>query len=81
MRSPDTALRPDDARRLIKQVYELDNREMDRLTQHGDDDFSFSISGVGRFRCNAYQQRNSLAMGGSVASSATLNWQKMQYPG
>ena len=27
----------------------------------GDDDFSFSIVGMGRFRCNAYKQRGSLA--------------------
>ncbi|MBA4347758.1 MAG: type IV pili twitching motility protein PilT [Clostridiales bacterium] len=76
----DTVLRPDDTRRLIKQVYELDNREMDRLTQHGDDDFSFSISGVGRFRCNAYQQRNSLAMVLRVVSLALPNPQKMHIP-
>lgn len=76
----DTVLRPDDTRRLIKQVYELDNREMDRLTQHGDDDFSFSISGVGRFRCNAYQQRNSLAMVLRVVSLSLPNPQKMHIP-
>ena len=46
----ETVLKPDDTRRLIKQVYELDHRDMERLTEHGDDDFSFSISGVGRFR-------------------------------
>ena len=75
-----TPLRPDDTRRLIKQVYELDHRDMDRLTEHGDDDFSFSISGVGRFRCNAYQQRNSLAMVLRVVSLALPNPQKMHIP-
>lgn len=58
----ESALKPDDTKRLIRQVYALDNRNMERLLEHGDDDFSFSISGVGRFRCNAYKQRNSLAM-------------------
>lgn len=58
----EAVLKPDDTRRLIKQVYDLDGREMERLLEHGDDDFSFSVSGVGRFRCNAYKQRNSLAM-------------------
>src|SRR5512133_3842138 len=76
----DTVLRPDDTRRLIKQVYELDNREMDRLTQHGDDDFSFSVSGVGRFRCNAYQQRNSLAMVLRVVSLTLPNPIEMHIP-
>ncbi len=58
----DIVLKPDDTKRLIQQVYDLDHREMIRLIEQGDDDFSFSISGVGRFRCNAYQQRNSYAM-------------------
>ena len=76
----DVLLKPDDTRRLIRQVYELDQREMDRLTQQGDDDFSFSISGVGRFRCNAYQQRNSLAMVLRVVSIALPDPEKMHIP-
>ncbi|MEA4870598.1 MAG: PilT/PilU family type 4a pilus ATPase [Christensenella sp.] len=76
----DTVLKPDDTKRLIKQVYELDSREMDRLLEHGDDDFSFSISGVGRFRCNAYQQRNSLAMVLRVVSLSLPDPAKMHIP-
>lgn len=76
----DAVLRPDDTKRLIRQVYELDNREMDRLLELGDDDFSFSISGVGRFRCNAYQQRNSLAMVLRVVSLALPNPVQMHIP-
>ena len=75
-----TLLRADDTRRLIKQVYELDHRDMDRLTEHGDDDFSFSISGVGRFRCNAYQQRNSLAMVLRLVSLTLPNPEEMHIP-
>lgn len=73
-------LKPADTKRLIQQVYELDRREMDRLTQQGDDDFSFSISGVGRFRCNAYRQRNSLAMVLRVVSLALPDPEKMHIP-
>ena len=76
----DPVLRPDDTRRLIQQVYDLDRRPIDRLTQHGDDDFSFSISGVGRFRCNAYQQRNSLAMVLRVVSLALPDPGQMHIP-
>ena len=76
----DVVLKPDDTKRLIRQVYELDHRNMDRLTEHGDDDFSFSISGVGRFRCNAYQQRNSLAMVLRVVSLALPDPVKMHIP-
>ncbi len=53
---------PDECVQLIHQVYALDdNRCMDRLFETGDDDFSFSLSQVGRFRCNAYKQRSSIA--------------------
>lgn len=56
-------LKPDDTQRLLEQIYSLDGkRSMERLRQSGDDDFSFSVRGVGRFRCNAYSQRNSMAM-------------------
>jgi twitching motility protein PilT len=53
---------PDDSLQLIRQVYTLgDNRSLDKLLQTGDDDFSFSLHHVGRFRCNAYKQRSSIA--------------------
>ena len=53
---------------------------MDKLLQTGDDDFSFSISGVGRFRCNAYQQRNSYAMVLRVVSLVLPDPEKMHIP-
>ena len=47
---------------IIEQIYELaNNRPVDRLIDGGDDDFSFAIKGVSRFRVNAYKQRGSLA--------------------
>lgn len=55
-------LMPDTTADLIRQIYALEgSRDMDALVHSGDDDFSFSIKGLGRFRCNAYKQRNSLA--------------------
>ncbi len=45
----------------IKGIYELAGRDMTRLTDEGDDDFSFAIPGLSRFRINAYRQRGSLA--------------------
>ncbi|NLZ81549.1 MAG: PilT/PilU family type 4a pilus ATPase [Clostridiales bacterium] len=51
-----------DTQDLINQIYKLyDLGDMNQLLETGDDDFSFSISGFGRFRCNAYKQRGSLA--------------------
>lgn len=58
----DERLMPENTQSLIEQIYQLcSNRSMKNLMECGDDDFSFSIKGLGRFRCNAYKQRNSLA--------------------
>ena len=55
-------LMPDDTDRLIHQSYSMaGNRNIDPFLQTGDDDFSFSIPGLSRFRVNAYRQRGSLA--------------------
>lgn len=53
---------PEDTEELLRQIYAIDhNRDIKVLLETGDDDFSFSIKGMGRFRCNAYKQRGSLA--------------------
>ena len=55
-------LLPPDTELLISQLYEMaQNRSMTSLKELGDDDFSFSIPGVSRFRVNAYRQRGSLS--------------------
>ena len=58
----DAPVMPEETYELIRQVYAQAGREMTRLLETGDDDFSFSISQVGRFRCNAFRQRGSYAM-------------------
>ena len=57
----DGRLMPADTEQLIRQMYELAHRDMALLDREGDDDFSFAIVNVSRFRCNAYRQRGSLA--------------------
>lgn len=53
---------PDQTENLLRTIYGLaENRDISRLMETGDDDFSFSIPGVSRFRVNAYKQRGSLA--------------------
>jgi twitching motility protein PilT len=55
-------LMPNDTEELIKQFYAMaGNRSMEKLMKTGDDDFSFAIPGISRFRMNAYRQRGSLA--------------------
>ena len=57
----ENRLMPDDTRQIVTDIYGLANRSMDILDADGDDDFSFSIPGSGRFRCNVYRQRDSLS--------------------
>ena len=53
---------PDEMNEMIKQIYELaKNRSMEKVQSHGDDDFSFAIPGVSRFRASVFRQRGSLA--------------------
>ncbi len=54
-------LKPSDTKVMIETVYALAERDMDKLMENGDDDFSFAIAGEGRFRVNAYKQRGSFA--------------------
>lgn len=52
---------PGETERLITDIYRLGNRSMEDYLRRGDDDFSFAVSGLARFRVNAYRQRGSLA--------------------
>ena len=55
-------LMPDSTSRLVHEIYELAKpRSIDLLLQRGDDDFSFSIPGLSRYRVSTYKQRGSLA--------------------
>lgn len=55
-------LMPDDTAALIREIYHMaGERNFDRFLETGDDDFSFSIPGLSRFRVNTYRQRGSLA--------------------
>lgn len=55
-------LMPAETDEIITQIYALAGaRDMERLRVCGDDDFSFAIKGVARFRINAYKQRGSLS--------------------
>lgn len=57
----DRKLYPPDTEVLIREIYRMANRPIDAYLESGDDDFSFAVSGMARFRVNTYKQRNSLA--------------------
>ena len=58
----DNRLMPDDTIGYIQEIYRLaSDREISRVEDSGDDDFSFSLTGVARFRVSAFKQRGTLA--------------------
>lgn len=55
-------LKPDDTYRLVHDIYTLSSRSAQRIAaEDADDDFSFAIRTMGRFRANVLHQRGSLA--------------------
>ena len=79
-----------DAEKLVLALYrvafpsegqaEERKRHEQALLSRGDDDFSFSVSGIGRFRCNAYRQRGSLACTLRIFPFGLPDFSKMHYP-
>ena len=58
----DERLLPDDTEALLKEIYECaGQRDIRLLDSQGDDDFSFAITGLSRFRVSAYKQRGALS--------------------
>ncbi len=60
----DEKLTPENTRTYVEEIYRMSSgvrKSIDMLDNIGEDDFSFSLSKVGRFRVNAYYQRGSLA--------------------
>lgn len=61
-RQAGSALAPRDTAALVASIYALCGRSEARVhSEDADDDFSFSVSGLGRFRANVLHQRGSLA--------------------
>ena len=54
-------VRPAETEQLVREAYDLAHRDIARLQDEGDDDFSFAMAGLSRFRCNAYFQRGTMA--------------------
>ncbi|MCI9594797.1 MAG: PilT/PilU family type 4a pilus ATPase [Lachnospiraceae bacterium] len=53
---------PEEMDKMIAQIYQIaGNRDMTNVLAGGDDDFSFAVSGLSRFRASVMRQRGSLA--------------------
>ena len=70
---------PEQSAQLVGEIYQMAGRDMAHLDR-GDDDFALSVSGMGRFRVNAYQQRGSLAAVVRLVSSRIPNWESIGIP-
>lgn len=58
----DERLLPPDTEALLAEIYQhASNRDLNILISNGDDDFSFAIQGLSRFRVSAYMQRGALS--------------------
>lgn len=61
IRTNNAPLMPADTKEYVAAIYELANRDMEPFEKslNHDDDFSFAIPGIGRFRANIFRQRGS----------------------
>ena len=73
-------LLPDDTKALILEIYALANRETDVFFRTWDDDFSFAVPGLARFRVNTYRQRGSMAAVIRVVSFVIPDYRQMRIP-
>lgn len=76
----ENKLTPADTQGLIHNIYTLSGRSIDRYLETGDDDFSFALPGISRFRVNTYRQRNSFAAVVRVVSFDIPKWEEINIP-
>ena len=71
---------PQQTEELVTGLYRQAGRPMDRFTRDGDDDFSFSVPGLARFRVNTYRQRGSMAAVVRVVAFSIPDWRALHIP-
>ena len=71
---------PAETEELIREVYSQAGRAMDRFLKEGNDDFSFSLPGLARFRVNVYRQRGSMAAVIRVVAFDIPSWSGLSIP-
>lgn len=77
----ESPLVPSQTANLINSTYVLAaGRSNEMLEKQGDDDFSFSLEKLSRFRCNAYSQRGTLAATYRVVAFGLPNPEALNIP-
>ena len=73
-------LMPADTEKLVEEMYGLASRDIHLMDAEGDDDFSFAVRDLSRFRCNAYRQRGSTAAACRVVSFGLPDPAQLEIP-
>lgn len=72
---------PDEVSRLMEEFYQMaGNRDMIKVKEHGDDDFSMAVPGLARFRANVFRQRGSLAAVIRIIRFELPDYKKLDIP-
>ncbi|GFI62496.1 twitching mobility protein [Clostridiales bacterium] len=71
---------PKDTEECIHRLYKIAERSMEAYLENGDDDFSFAVAGMARFRVNAYRQRGSMAAVVRVVAFDIPDWKEFHIP-
>ena len=73
-------LMPVQSEALIREIYGIAQRDIAPFLHCGDDDFSFAVAGLARFRVNTFRQRGSLAAVIRVVAFSIPDWQQLHIP-
>lgn len=71
---------PAQTEEMIRELYTLSKRSIDEYIAHGDDDFSFAVPKLARFRVNTYRQRGSMAAVIRTVSFDIPDWHELHIP-
>ena len=76
----DERIFPPETERLIRSIYNEAGRDIAHYIETGDDDFSFAVKDLARFRINAYRQRGSMAAVVRVVAFNIPDYHEMHIP-
>ncbi|MGN0158737.1 MAG: type IV pilus twitching motility protein PilT [Brotaphodocola sp.] len=77
----DVKIFPDELNCLMEEFYRMSgNRDMSKVKEHGDDDFSMAVRGLARFRANVFRQRGSLAAVIRIIRFELPDYKKLDIP-
>ena len=76
----ESRLSPVRTQGYIEEIYALAERNIESFRATGDDDFSFSVPGLARFRVNTYRQRGSWAAVIRIVMFSIPDWQMLRIP-